>query len=107
LPATVSRQLDRRLTALSKANEIRSARARLKQQLHDGEARLEQILASPPQCVSTAKVLDLLLAVPNIGPARADRLLASARVSQTKVIGALTERQRVHLIDLLRNRPAR
>jgi hypothetical protein len=94
------------MTALSKANEIRIARARLKQQLRRGEARVEQILASPPECVGTAAVLDLLRAVPKIGPVRASRLLTTARVSQTTIIGALSERQRARLIDLLRHRAA-
>jgi hypothetical protein len=92
------------MDSLSKANEIRIARARLKQQLRAGEARVEQILASPPKCVGTATVLDLLLAVPKIGPVRAGRLLSSARVSQSASIGKLTERQRAHLVDLLRSR---
>jgi hypothetical protein len=107
LPAALSRQLDRRTTALRKANEVRIRRARLKQQLRDGDARIERILATPPECVCTATVLDLLLAVPKIGPARAGRLLTTAQMSQTKMIGTLTERQRAHLIDLLRSRSER
>jgi hypothetical protein len=102
LPTTVSRRLDLRITALRKANEVRIGRARLKQQLRVGDARIEQILATPPECVCTATVLDLLLCVPKIGPVRAGRLLSTARVSQTKIIGTLTERQRAYLIDLLR-----
>jgi multidrug efflux pump subunit AcrA (membrane-fusion protein) len=99
-----SGQRDRRMTALTKANEIRIARARLKQQLREGDARIEQILAAPPECASTAAVLDLLLTVPNIGPVRAGRLLTSAGVKPTKTIGTLSERQRTQLIDLLRGR---
>jgi hypothetical protein len=95
------------MTALRKANEVRVGRAKLKQQLRDGDTRIEQILARPPQCVSTATVLDLLLAVPKIGPARAGRLLTTARMSQTKTIGTLTVRQRAHLIDLLHTRRQR
>jgi hypothetical protein len=107
LPITSSRQPDRRIKALSKANEVRVGRARLKQQLRDGDVHIEQILATPPECVYTARVLDLLLAVPKIGPVRASRLLTTARVSHDKIIGTLTERQRTHLVDLLHNRSAR
>jgi hypothetical protein len=92
------------MTSLSKANEIRIARARLKQQLRDGDTRVEQILASPPECVGTATVLDLLLAVPKIGPVRASRLLATAQVSQTTIIRRLSERQRAELVGLLCSR---
>jgi hypothetical protein len=95
------------MTALSKANEVRIARARLKQRLREGDARIEQILAAPPECVSTAKVLELLLAVPKIGSARAGRLLTTAGVNPTKIIGTLTERQRARLIEVLRNRANR
>lgn len=104
LQRALSLQRDRQMTALSKANEVRIARARLKQQLRQGDACIEQILAAPPECASTAKVIELLLAVPKIGPARAGRLLTTAGVNQTKTIGTLTERQRTHLIDLLRSR---
>jgi hypothetical protein len=107
LSATHSRQLERRITALNKANKVRIARARLKRQLRDGDACIEQILAAPPACVSTATVLELLLAVPRIGPTRAGRLLTSARVSEAKRIGALSERQQAQLIDLLRERAER
>lgn len=100
----VSGQRDRRMGALAKANEVRVARARLKQQLRAGDVRIEQALATPPECASTAKVLELLLAVPNLGPTRASRLLTSAGVNPTKTVGTLTERQRTHLIDLLRSR---
>jgi len=104
LQRALSLQRDRRMTALTKANEVRVARARLKQQLREGDASIEQILATPPECASTAKVLDLLLAVPNIGPVRAGRLLTTAGVKPTKAIAMLTERQRAHLIELLRSR---
>jgi hypothetical protein len=104
VPVTSSSKSDRRMTSLGKANEIRIARARLKQQLRDGDARFEQILASPPECVGTATVLDLLLAVPKVGPVRASRLLATARVSQTTVVRRLSERQRAELVGLLRSR---
>ena len=100
-------QLDRRLVALGKANEVRVARARLKQRLREGGDRIEHVLAEPPECVATASVFDLLVAVPKIGPVRAGRLLGTARVRQTKTIGGLTDRQRADLIKLLRSRAGR
>jgi S13-like protein len=90
------------MVALMQANEVRSARASLKRDLREGKLRLEQILASEPRCVSSAKVFDLLLAVPKFGPVRAARLLGHVRVSQTKTVGALSDRQRTSLIELLR-----
>ncbi len=89
------------MIALERANEVRSARAKLKQQLRQGKVRIDEVLATPPEQVATAKVLDLLLAVPKFGPVRAGRVLSTARVSQSKTVGGLTDRQRAHLIDLL------
>jgi len=91
----------RRLLALGKANEIRIARARLKRQLHAGDVQIKQILAAPPRCASTASVLELLLAIPKVGPVRARRLLTATRVSEATRVGRLTERQRGELLDRL------
>ena len=65
--------------------------------------RLEQILATstPADYLAKAEVLDLLVAVPKIGPVKANRLLAIARISPSKTVGDLSERQRIHLIELL------
>ena len=101
LSAASTRSLDSRMIALERANEVRSARAKLKQQLRQGKVRIDEVLATPPEQVATAKVLDLLLAVPKFGPVRAGRVLSTARVSQSKTVGGLTDRQRAHLIDLL------
>jgi hypothetical protein len=47
------------------------------------------------------EVFDLLVAVPKIGPVKAGRLLTIARISPSKTVGQLTERQRTRLIELL------
>jgi hypothetical protein len=101
--ATSKRSHDRQMIALKRANEVRIARAKLKQKLREGKLRVEHILARPPAHVSTAQVLDLLVAVPKIGPAKATRLLNTARVTPSKTVGGLTDRQRTRLIELLRH----
>ena len=63
--------LEQRLRALRQANEIRSRRAALKKELASGRVRIADVLAQPPAYATTAKVQDLLLAVPKVGPARA------------------------------------
>jgi hypothetical protein len=93
------------MIALKRANEVRTARAKLKQDLREGKVGIEQILVRPPEHVSTAQVFDLLVAVPKIGPVRAARLLNTARISQTKMVGGLTDRQRNRLIELLPLKP--
>jgi hypothetical protein len=93
--------LERRMTALRQANEVRSSRARLKRRLRDGRVRLDEVLATPADYLATAEVFDLLLAAPKIGPAKAARLLTRARASQSKTVSQLSERQRGRLIELL------
>jgi hypothetical protein len=46
----------------------------------------------------------MLLAVPKIGRVKVNRLLAVARISPSKTIGGLSERQRTELIEPLRTR---
>jgi hypothetical protein len=92
---------EQRSSALKRANKIRVARAQLKKELRKGNIPLGPILAAPPEHVSTAKVVDLLVALPKVGPAKAARLLNKARISQTKTVGELSPRQRIQLIELL------
>jgi S13-like protein len=89
------------MVALRHANHVRSARAKLKQDLRAGEVRLDQVLATPADYLARAEVFGLLVAVPNIGPVKAGRLLAVAGISPSKAVGELSERQRGRLIELL------
>lgn len=89
------------MIALSQANEVRSRRAKLKRQLREGGARLDEVIAAPADYLATAQVFDLLVAAPGIGPVKAARLLAMASVSQSKTLGRLTERQSARLIEVL------
>jgi hypothetical protein len=94
------RSLDQRMEALKRANHIRVRRAQLKKDLKDGRAQIEDILLDPPDWVSTAKVFDMLMAVPKFGRVKAARLLNQCRISQSKTVGGLSERQRAELVGL-------
>jgi S13-like H2TH domain len=94
------RSLDQRMEALKRANHIRVARAQLKKDLKDGKVQIETVLTDPPDWVSTAKVFDMLMAVPKFGRVKAARLLNQCRISQSKTVGGLSERQRTELIGL-------
>jgi hypothetical protein len=94
------RSLDQRMDALKRANDIRVRRARLKKDLKDGQARIEDVLNDPPEFVSTAKVIDILMAVPKFGRVKAARFLNTCRISQSKTVGGLSERQRAELVGL-------
>lgn len=94
------RSLDQRIEALKRANDIRVRRAQLKKDLKLGRARIDAILTDPPEYVSTAKVFDILMAVPKFGRVKAARFLNQCRISQSKTVGGLSERQRAELIGL-------
>ena len=94
------RSLDQRMEALKRANDIRVKRAQLKKDLKSGAVSIEQILSNPPEYVSTAKVLDMLMAVPKFGQVKAKRYLNQCRISESKTVGGLSDRQRTELIGL-------
>jgi hypothetical protein len=95
------RSLDQRMDALSRANEVRVLRARLKRELKAGRMSLGALLLDPPAYLETAKVFDMLLAVPKYGSAKTAKLLHGCRVSPSKTFGGLTERQRKELAGRL------
>jgi hypothetical protein len=90
------------MDALRRANEIRTRRASLKRDLKAGRVKIESLLLDPPNYVQTAKVFDLLLAVPKYGRVKVNRILMQCRVSPSKTIGGLSERQRNELVSYLR-----
>lgn len=96
------RSSEQRLRALEQANEVRTARAKLKKELASGKIELVQILADPPACVRTARVREVLLAVPKIGSVRVGRIRAQCGIAHSKTLGGLTDRQRGELIGLFR-----
>ncbi len=94
------RSLDQRMDALRRANDIRVQRAKLKRDLKEGRLRVEAVLDDPPDYVATAKVFDILMAVPKFGRVKASRFLNQCRISQSKTVGGLSERQRTELVGL-------
>ena len=95
------RSLHQRLEALRRANEIRSRRAQLKKDLKSGHISIGEVISNPPEFVLTAKVFDMLMAVPKYGKVKATRFLNTCRISQGKTIGGLSDRQRSELLELL------
>jgi len=99
--ATPGRSLDQRMNALSKANEIRALRAQLKRELKARRVSIRALLLDPPQYLETAKVFDMVLALPKVGRVKASKILNSCRVSPSKTFGGLSERQRTELAERL------
>ena len=100
--AAPERSLVQRMEALQRANEIRTKRAQLKRDLKAGRSSIHQLLLEPPEFLETAKVVDMLLAVPKYGRVKVDKILRTCKISPSKTVGGLSERQRAELVSLLR-----
>src|SRR5919206_4289 len=97
-PATApERSLIQRLDALRGPTDTRPRRAQLKRDLKGGRASIHELLMNPPEYLETAKVFDMLLAVPKYGRVKVSKILQTCRISPSKTIGGLSERQRTEL----------
>ena len=93
-----------RMEALQRANDIRSRRAQLKRDLKAGRQPIDELLLAPPSYLETAKVFDLLLAVPKYGRVKVNKILTQCKISPSKTVGGLSERQRRELVAFMRRR---
>src|SRR4051812_13306907 len=100
--AAPDRSLVQRMDALEKANVVRTKRAAIKRDLKAGRASIHLLLMDPPDILKTAKVFDILLSVPKYGRVKVNKVLQVCRISPSKTIGGLSERQRAELISMLR-----
>ena len=89
------------MDALSRANEVRTLRAKLKRDLKARRVSIGALLLDPPPYLETAKVFDMVLALPKVGCVKATKILNSCRVSPSKTFGGLSERQRAELTERL------
>ena len=99
---TPDRSPSQRMEALKIANAVRTERATLKRDLKAGRIRIEELLDAPPECLQTAKVVDVMLAVPRYGRVKVAKVLQRCRISPSKTVAGLSERQRADLIHALR-----
>ena len=90
------------MDALARANQIRIQREQLKRDLKSGRLSIHALLLKPPEYVETAKVFDMLLAVPKYGRVKVNKVLQQCRISPSKTIGGLSQRQRTELVSMLR-----
>lgn len=100
--ALPERTLIQKMEALAKGNRVRTKRKDLKQDLKAGKKTIHILLLDPPEYVDTMKLFDAMLAVPKYGCVSVDKVLKSCRISPSKTIGGLSERQRAEIISMLR-----
>jgi hypothetical protein len=89
------------MRALGMANEIRLARADVKRRIKDGKESLRDVLTAPPACLERMALEELLRSGRRVGRAKAQRICGRASISPRRQVGALTERQRLVLVDCL------
>jgi hypothetical protein len=98
--ATVSPE-PQRLRALERANAVRLARAELKRRIAEGEAAATDVILDPPDEALTWAIGELLMSQRRWGTTRCRKFLARHHISETKMLGALTDRQRRLLAEEL------
>jgi len=96
------RSLVQRRAALGEANRIRSLRANLKRDLKARRKSIHDILLEPPEWVESMKLFDAMMACPKYGRIKVNKVLQQCRISPTKTIGGLSQRQRTEVVSMLR-----
>lgn len=102
--AAPDRSLHQRMDALDRANEIRTFRAELKRDVKAGRANIVDLLLNPDDKILTMKLVDLMLAVPKLGRVKIDKMMRQWRISPSKTIGGMSERQRDEVLRHLYRR---
>jgi hypothetical protein len=96
-----------RLRALERANAVRLARAELKQRIAEGETSAADVILDPPDAALTWEIGEVLRSQRRWGSTRCRKFLARYHISETKMLGALTDRQRRLLAEELESCTAR
>lgn len=89
------------LQALQRANRVRLARAELKRRIADGEVSAAEVILTSPWEAASMAIGDVLMSQRRWGGTRCRKFLAMFRISETKTVGSLTERQRHALASQL------
>lgn len=89
---------EQRAENLRRAAEARRARAEARARLASGEATLADALASDEEALRRMPVRSLLTALPGIGRARADRVMAGLGISPARRVRGLGPNQRAALL---------
>jgi hypothetical protein len=92
-----------RLEALDRANFVRTYRAGVKRELKRGDRSIRAVLIDEDDDLNlaTMKVASALLATPGYGRVMVNKILSNARISQSKTLGGLSQRQRFELVEAI------
>ena len=89
------------LLALERANAVRLARAELKRRVASGELHAAEVIVDCPWEAESMTLADLLSSQRRWGSTRCRRFLQAVMITEAKTIGALTDRQRREVAELL------
>lgn len=96
------------MKALSRANQVRFARASTKRWIATAPTRVEsreravEVLLDPPEHMLTLEAHALICTIARVGSGLATRICGELRIGLLRTVGDLTERQRKALAEHLR-----
>ncbi len=96
--------LEEKKQALKKAQQVRSQRAKIRQDLKTGKTTIRQVLENVDNgVVAKMRVAYLLESLPRIGKVRTRKIMNDIGIDETRRIQGLGNRQKQALIERLGN----
>lgn len=96
--------LDEKKKALKKAQEVRSKRAKIRQNLKNGKTTIREVLANiNDDVVAKMRVVYLLESLPRIGKVKTKKIMTDIGIDETRRIQGLGNRQKQALIEKFGN----
>lgn len=97
---------DQKLDALKKANKTRTARAKVRRDLYvlshqQGKLRAAELICESPPEIEGMTVVALLQSIRGVGQSYVRTCLRKLALTDLKLVGTLTERQRREMAELL------
>lgn len=93
---------EEKMNALTKAQEMRSKRADLRQKLKDGNLSIEDILGTAEDgTIAKMRVAYLLESLPRIGKVKTRQIMEDIGISQLRRVQGLGTRQKAALLSRL------
>lgn len=90
-----------RMDALALANSVRIRRAQLKRDVAAGRTPARDVVLNPPPYAVTMRLEELLMSIPRYGRSKVNRLHLHCRISMSKTLGGLSDRQRDEIAGAL------
>jgi hypothetical protein len=96
--------LEEKKKALKKAQEVRSKRAKIRQNLKKGKTTIREVLDNiNDDVVAKMRVVYLLESLPRIGKIKTKKIMNDIGIDETRRIQGLGNRQRQALLERLGN----